>query len=139
LDKTFRHDLAVTYNNLGLAHARLKQPEDAERCFRNALGFQQQLVTEQPRDAELNSSLGGIANNLGIVRQGWGKHAEAAESFALAIEHQKQALKLAANQDRYRTLLAKHYDNYRRALAALGRTDEALAAGKLADRLDAQE
>ncbi len=139
LDRTFRHDLAVTYNNLGLAHARLKEPDDAERCFRNALGFQQQLVAEQPGDAELNSSLGGIANNLGIVRQGWGKHREAADSFALAVEHQKRAVEGHPDEVRYRTLLAKHYDHYGRALAALGRTEEALAISKLADGMENQE
>jgi len=139
LDRTFRRDLAVTYNNLGLAHARLKEPADAERCFRNALGFQQQLVAEQPGDAELNSSLGGIANNLGIVRQGWGKHGEASESFALAIEHQKRAISADPQEDRYRSLLTKHYDNYGRALAALGRTEEALAVGKLADAVGTKE
>ena len=126
LDRAYRRDLAVSYNNLGLAYTRDAQAESAERSFRNALGFQQQLIAENPRDIEIASSLAGAYNNLGIVLEQGGRLDEAAENYKQAVNFQQAAQSQAASVARYRQFLSKHYYNYGRVLRRLGRADEAV-------------
>jgi serine/threonine protein kinase len=128
LERTYRRDLAVTYNNLGLVYAGRKQADLAERCFRNALGFQQQLVAEQPDDLELLSSAGGMHNNLGIVLEQRDSVADAAASYAKAVELQSAAHRRAPAIERYRSFLSRHYYNLGRASRERGRLDEAVRA-----------
>jgi tetratricopeptide (TPR) repeat protein len=124
--KSFHRDLAVSYNNLGLLQNARQQAADAERSFQQALSLQEALVAQHPRDAGLQSSLGGICNNLGTVLEEQHRTEAAAEAYQRAVEHQTAAHERAPSVERYRSFLSKHYYNYGRVLRRLGRPEDAI-------------
>jgi tetratricopeptide (TPR) repeat protein len=122
---SYRRDLAVSHNNLGLTQTELGQSAEAEASFREALDFQELLVGQQPRDVGMQSSLGGIYNNLGIVLEGLHRIPEAAAAYQQAVKYQQAAFARASTVARYRVFLSKHYFNYGRVLRQLGDGDQA--------------
>lgn len=124
--KSFRRDLAVSYNNYGLLQNAQRRTADAERSFQQALSLQAVLVEQDPRDTSLQSSFGGIYNNLGTVLEELHRTEAAAEAYQQAVKHQAAAQQRAPSVARYRTFLSKHYYTYGRVLRELGRPDEAI-------------
>lgn len=106
--QSFRRDLAVSHNNRGLAYARMKQPAPAIQEFQQAAELQRQLVSVSQEDAALHSSLGSTLSNLGVAFTLASDLGSAKKSFAEAITAQQRAVQLAADNDRYKALLAKH-------------------------------
>jgi tetratricopeptide (TPR) repeat protein len=127
-NRVFRRDLAVSCNNLGLTYSKLERGGEAEDSFNEALRLQRELVAEDAQDAESQSSLGGIYNNLGILLEGAGRLSQAAEHFQKAVAHQRAAFERAPSVARYREFLSKHYFNQGRVLRQLKRGDEAASA-----------
>jgi len=123
--KGYRRDLAVSYNNRGLMQSRLGSSTEAERSFMQGLDLQNALVAQYPDDLDLQSSLGGVYNNLGIVFEELRRIEDAAVAYKHAVEHQRVAFSGAVEVSRYRSFLSKHYFNYGRVLRQLGHPDQA--------------
>ena len=96
--------------------------------MRHALELQEALVKQDPRDADLKSTLGGTFNNLGLFLADVARRAEAIKVFQQAINWQWQAVSQAPDSTEYRRRLDTHYNNYARVLLETGRADEALQA-----------
>ena len=111
-----------------------QQTAEAEKSFQQALELQERLVGQYPQDVELQSSLGGIYNNMGIVLEELQRTAEAAEAYQKAVEYQQAAFTRASTVARYRTFLSKHFYNYGRVLRQLGRAEDASQRGVGAKR-----
>ena len=122
--------MAVSHNNLGLILRRQGDPAAAAAAFERALTIEERLVREQPGDLALQSSLGGVLHNLGMLHEQAGELDQAAARFASAIEHQRQASAGAPQVARYRQFLGQHLASYSRVLRQLGRDAEALAVTK---------
>jgi len=120
-DRAVRHDLAVSWNNLGLLDCRAGRVGDAETAMWRSLSLLEALVHEQPNDAAPESDLGGTYANLGIVLEKRGALELARQSFASAIEHQRLAIQLAPETERFRSLLAQHQVHQARVAAASSR------------------
>ncbi len=64
-------------------------------------------------DAETQSMLGGVLNNLGFLQQKLGDTAAAATTYNEAIAAQNLAVQLAPEVKRYRQYLRKHKEKFR--------------------------
>ena len=107
-------------------HSTMRAPAEAEKSFLQALDLQQALVAQYPEDLELQSSFGGVYNNLGIVLEELGRIEDAASAYKAAVEHQRIAFSQAKDVSRYRSFLSKHYYNYGRVLRQLGYPEQAV-------------
>ncbi len=144
------HDLAVCYNNLGMAESDLNRLDAAEASLRVALRAAQAssagetLVSAAPTRAAEPSSLdrpsvgpmvsaarqsamGGIYFNLGIVQEKQGRLRDAAESFAWAVRLQGDAHRQAPHVGRFCRLLDRHYVHGGKVLRQLGDFQQAAA------------
>lgn len=106
--------------------SKLGKPADAEQSFLPALELQRTLVALYPDDLDLQSSLGGVYNNLGIVLEELSRLEDAAVAYKHAVEHQRIAFLRAKDISRYRNFLSKHYYNYGRVVRQLGYAEQAV-------------
>jgi len=93
--------------------------------FRQALTIQKALVAQYPDDLDLQSSLGGVYNNLGMSLEELHRIGDAAVAYKHAVEHQRIAFAQASSVARYRAFLSTHYYNYGRLLRQSGHPDQA--------------
>jgi hypothetical protein len=110
----YRRDLAVTCNNLGRVQTASGDSNSAVASFQLALDIQNDLVALEGKDPTYLSSLAGIYNNLGIALLDNQKTADASRAFSMAIKHQRRAIDLAPDVDRFRYLLDTHFRNLER-------------------------
>ncbi len=114
---TYRRDYVISMNHLGLALSRSGRLRDARTAFEKALAHERPLAKAFSADAETQSILGGVLNNLGFLQQQLGDLESAAHSYRQAITAQSIAVRLAPEVKRYREYLSKHQENYRAAAA----------------------
>src|SRR5262249_33421864 len=93
------------------------------------------LAAKGPVCVASRSVLGGVLNNLALVRRDQDRHDEACQLLQTAVEHQKAALKQAPNNATYREFLRNHYWNLAEALLKLGRYPDAAEAAAELPRL----
>ena len=84
--------LAVGFNNFGRAQRKLGHAAAAEPSFRHALALQETLVKQDPQDVDLQSKLGVMYNDLGIVLEELNRAADAVKAYEQAVAHQQQAM-----------------------------------------------
>ncbi len=127
---TYQRDIAVTQNNYGLALAGQKRYDEASLAFENALTFQIPLAELFVGDVDLQSTLGGVYNNLGFVQERLGETEKAIEAYRLAVKHQSRAHRAAPEVPQYREFLSKHYFNHATLLTESGRISDAVEAAR---------
>jgi Tfp pilus assembly protein PilF len=116
---TYRTDLAVSCNNLGLLENREGRSDAAEEAFRRSIDLYATHLQQFPADAVSESNLASVYSNLGVVQEGRGELQAAAEAFARAATHQSSAMNTAPKLPRASELLAKHRASQTRILQKL--------------------
>jgi tetratricopeptide (TPR) repeat protein len=124
--ESHRRDLAVTYNNRGMALSQAGRLDAALESFELALNLDDALLAARPGEARVLSEVGGILNNLGMLHQRRRQNVAAEAAFSRAIDVQRQALAAEPDNAATRAMLSKHYFNCARLLRSTGRRAEAL-------------
>ena len=62
---SYRRDLAISYNNLGMAQSRDNRLAEAGASFEKSAQLQDTLLAAQPNDVQTLSNLGSVWNNSG--------------------------------------------------------------------------
>lgn len=109
----FRRDLVLSHNHLGLAYSRANRVADAAETFQKAIDLHRPLADQIKNDAEVQSTMAGILNNLGFLRKQLGESRQASLLFAEAVRYQREAVKLSPEVSRYQEYLKKHENNLR--------------------------
>ncbi len=118
LRTSLRRRAAMSFFGIGRAQLALGQPDEADAAFGRGLSYARLSGLR-----EVESDILGGQGSLALSRQDWPK--------AVGIYQQSIAL---ANQIKHTGGLPTLYQGLARALAGLGRTDEALAAAREAVR-----
>jgi serine/threonine protein kinase len=124
-----RHTLAITQNNLaGLLVERKRLPE-AGPFFADSIANLEKLTTSAPKAPELQSHFGIVLAEQGKWLDKSGQPALAKGALALAVDRQREAVRLSKNAAAYRAVLASHLIDLAEVNRKLGAFDE---AGRLA-------
>ncbi|MEM9364489.1 MAG: serine/threonine-protein kinase [Planctomycetota bacterium] len=110
----YRRDALVSFNHLGLAYCRAEKLSEATSAFESALNHGRTLAETLPDEAEIQSMLGGVLNNLAFLQQQRGERVAAHASYDAAVEAQSKAVQLAPGSQRYRQQLDKQKENRRK-------------------------
>ena len=103
----FGVDLASALNNLGQAELELSAFSSAERNFAESKSLLERLY-QSGEDYWVASNLGGVCNNLAVVKKHQGQPREAEQLLHSAIEYQELALSKSPESARCREFLAEH-------------------------------
>lgn len=123
-DPSLRHDLAVTYGNIGALHSELRSGENAVEALRRSEQLYAVLAEEQPYDKQVTLDWSISQNNLAESLHRAGQLEEAAIYFARAIETQ-QSLARDGSDDVYSLRLATTLSNLGMLLSESGANDDA--------------
>ena len=127
-DLSVRGDLAVTYNNLGAAYARMRDTDKAAKSYARAVELQSEVVQGAPAEKKSKRYLAVGFNNLGL-EQGRQHDAAAAEaSFRNALELQGALVKQDPRDVELRSTLGGMYNNLGTVLEDLKRKADSLKA-----------
>ncbi|MGB7324309.1 MAG: serine/threonine-protein kinase [Rubripirellula sp.] len=110
---TYSRDLVLSYNHLGLAFSKTHQVAKATDALDEAISLGRPLAQAFASDAEMQSMVGRVLNNLGFLNQQKGDRQSAASAYNEAIEHQSAAARLAPEVQQYLEFLRKHRANLR--------------------------
>ncbi|HJN10973.1 MAG TPA: serine/threonine-protein kinase [Pirellulaceae bacterium] len=125
LDSGGGHDLAVSYNNLGMAQTDLDRLEFAEASFLAALRATERSTERMVATAGQSSAIGGIYNNLGLVQEKQQRLSDAAASYSQAIRFQRRAHLKSPQVARFGELLNRHYKQGSRVMRQMGHYHQA--------------
>jgi tetratricopeptide (TPR) repeat protein len=103
----FSVDLASARNNIGQVELEDGKFSAAERSFLESKSLLERLVPSS-QDYWVASNLGGVCNNLAVVKEHQGDFAQAEQLLNTAIEYQEAALAKAPDSSRCREFLAEH-------------------------------
>lgn len=103
----FGVDLASALNNLGQAELELSAYSAAEQNFAESKSLLERLH-QSSEDYWVASNLGGVCNNLAVVKEHQGQRREAEQLLHQAIEYQEFALSKSPESARCREFLAEH-------------------------------
>ncbi len=103
----FGVDLASALNNLGQAELESQDYSAAERNFQESKSLLERLHRSH-EDYWIASSLGGVCNNLAVVKEQQGQLDLAEQLLQQAIEYQEIALAKSPDSARCREFLAEH-------------------------------
>ena len=96
----FRHDLAVSHQNLALMLHRAGQKPEALTAFQDALAVQTRLVEDFRTVPEYRQNLAAIHNGLGSLQRDAGRLQEAEDAYRAARDIRTELLKeFGANAD----------------------------------------
>ncbi|WP_442505837.1 protein kinase domain-containing protein [Novipirellula sp. SH528] len=126
---TYRRDLVISLNHLGLALSKTGERVNAREVFLRALQQQRTLTKQFASDAETHSMLGGVLNNLGFLYRQMGDDAAAIDAYEEAVTHQTVAVDFAPEVERYRKYLDRHQQN-------LSELTQAISPKRSISRLD---
>ncbi|MEM1069528.1 MAG: serine/threonine-protein kinase [Planctomycetota bacterium] len=104
---TYRRDLAMSLNQLGLSFSSIGQSGRAADAFEQASQHARALLQACGDDAQIHSMLGSTLNNLAFLKQQLGDTRNAKIFYSEAIEHHRTAVTLAPQVPRYRVHLSK--------------------------------
>lgn len=110
----YRRDLVVSLNSLGMSLSEIKRLDQAGVILEQAAKHGRYLDVKLANNAEIQSMLGGVLNNLGFVKQQLGDDVNALQCYHEAVQRQQAAASLAPGVQRYRRLLEKHQFNLSR-------------------------
>ncbi len=123
---TYRNDLAMSRNNLGLLLAGLGKRAEAEGEYRKALAILEKLAAEFPAVPDYQIGLGGSYCNLGILIRDRGQAADSLEWFARAIRTLTPVHKREPRNVRARQYLRNSHWSRAQALDQLHKSAEAV-------------
>ncbi len=103
-----RHNLAIAQNNLGMLLVDRNRLADAGKWFGQSIDNFQKLVADAPGAVEIRSHFGTVLAEQGKWLDKSGKPADAKPRMVLAIEQQRQAMRLGKNPAYCRLALASH-------------------------------
>jgi serine/threonine protein kinase/Tfp pilus assembly protein PilF len=127
-DLSVRSELAVTYNNLGSAQARLHDSTKAVESYARAVELQTEVVRGAPAEKQSKRFLAIGYNNLGL-EQGHQKDSAAAEdSFRNALELQRGLVNQDPHDVELRCTLGGMYNNLGTVQEELKRKADSLKA-----------
>lgn len=141
-DPTLRHELAVTFGKIGSLHSELGDLDHSLQNLRESERLFQQLVKEDPDNADLEADWAAAINNLGESLTRAGQYEQSGTFYARAVRVQRELLDkqpTSVNQRRLATTL----NNMGLMLSEVGATEEAVStyerALQLVDRCDPNE
>jgi tetratricopeptide (TPR) repeat protein len=121
----YRHELAMTYNDLGELLRVTGQP-GAEESYASALELQEKLVQESPREApDYRKELARTYNNRGILRKDARRLPEAAKDYERAVALLRPLVGEFPGEPAYRVGLARACTNRGVLLRHMNRRREA--------------
>ncbi len=124
-------DLGETHNSIGDTHRNRRQPDWADpavAAYLKAQAVQQRLAQEHPTNKRLQSGLANTLSNLGNTYWHTKNYHAALESLDQSIALQERLVRRNSNSFGDISGLGVTYCVRGRVLAALGRSDEAIAA-----------
>jgi tetratricopeptide (TPR) repeat protein len=107
-------DFAEAYYRLGLAHNALKQSEEADKAFADAVRAYEKITKQEPKNSDAYYF-------LGLSHEQLGKYDEAVKALKEAVKHAP-----AENDDKYFELASAHFKiaQYDESVRALQKTLE---------------
>jgi tetratricopeptide (TPR) repeat protein len=132
----YRHDLALTYNSLGILLLGLEKRPDAETAFRRSLELHEKVAAEFPAVPAYRIDLAGSYVNFGRLLRDDGHALESLDWFAKAIPLLEGILEQDSRVSAARSFLRNAYANRAESLDQLHRYGEAVAAWDRAIELD---
>jgi hypothetical protein len=127
-DLSVRSELAVTYNNLGAAQARLRNTAKAAESYAQAVELQTEVVRGAPAVKQSKRFLAIGYNNLGQEQGRQHEAAAAEDSFHNALELQGALLKQDPRNVELRSTLGGMYNNLGIVLEELKQKADSLKA-----------
>ncbi|MCI0457227.1 MAG: tetratricopeptide repeat protein, partial [Gemmataceae bacterium] len=106
-----RRELAGTLYNLGILLAEARRPQDAEKTYRQARGVQHKLLQEFPTVPGYHTFYAKILNNLALRLRNRGEYDQARDLLNEAIQHDREAMKLAPENRAFRAELCNRLAN----------------------------
>jgi serine/threonine-protein kinase len=135
----YQSRLAIAHNNLGALLIQIGDADGARRSYEADRAILHRLVREHPAALAYASRLGGTLNALAKLDLYSKKYVGARERLREAVEWQKKALAANPRNHQYQQLLANHLEVLIEATRGLGRDDEAEAAQRELDLLQASD
>ena len=108
-DPSYQRQVASAHNHLGNFYRDTKHPEKAAAAFTEAQKVYEPLAENFPTVPNYRSELGGVLNNLAMLRINENRLAEAEPLLVRAIANQRAALKANPKSPHYREFLSNHY------------------------------
>jgi serine/threonine protein kinase/tetratricopeptide (TPR) repeat protein len=124
----YRHDLAISLNNLGHSLNHLGKREEAETAYRQAQGIYQKLAADFPAEPKYRQSLANNHNHLGILLDDLGQREEAEALYRKAVAIAEKLVTDFPSKSVYREELAGNQNNLGVLLSDLGKNEQAETA-----------
>jgi hypothetical protein len=106
----------------------LGRPTEAMDAFRIALPILEKLAKEHPESSDFASEVGSTLDSMALVDLGQKRFDQARSKLSDAMEWQKKALAVFADNALYLDKMSAHLTNLIAACRGLGRENEAVAA-----------
>jgi serine/threonine protein kinase/Tfp pilus assembly protein PilF len=126
-DVQCQSDLALTYNNLGVAQSNTEQLAGAVASYQRAIEIRWALVRKAPSQTSYQRDLAVSYNNLGLAESKLGHPVEAERSFRRAMELQELLVGQTPRDVESQSNLGGIYNNLAMVLDELQRPADAVA------------
>lgn len=103
----FALDLSTALNNLGQSEMQTQALNAAEQAFEESREYLERLL-QNTNEYVVQSCLGGVCNNLALVKEARGLHDEAEKLLKEAIVYQKKAIAQSPDSKSCESFLAEH-------------------------------
>jgi serine/threonine-protein kinase len=133
--EALREELGTAYGDLATLERTVGQNTEALASYGRALAIQERLAHAHPESCDNNSAVASTLGGMAEVELAENHPDRAGEMLQRAIAYQRKALTACPDRPAYRERLADHYEKRIAAARALGRNEEAAAAGRELERL----
>ena len=124
-ERKYRHDVAVTRDNLGAVQSRQGHFSEAAAAYARAVDIQRDLVREAPAQNSYRLDLAVSLNNLGLAQSRLRKTAAAERSFRQALDLQESLVRQNPDDLDLQSSLGGTYNNLGMLMEELQRNAEA--------------
>jgi serine/threonine-protein kinase len=135
----FQCDVARSYYNIGWLEREAGHLDRALEAYGKALAIRKRLAREHPDMPDYAAELGATLNNIARFDLEAKRFEQARDRLREAISWQRRALTSDPNRLESRLCLRNHFTNLKSAAKALGKDDEAQAAQRQIEALDASD
>jgi len=109
--RSFRREVARSYDLLGTAQARLERWEAARDAYEQAIALRQPILEREPQLTTVRRELAATYNNLGLIQSRIGQPQLARDLFTQAIDAQSPLVTEDTADLALRSSLANMYNN----------------------------
>jgi serine/threonine protein kinase len=134
-----QRDSASSHHTIGTLHSETGHPDQAIESLGKALAIRERLAKDHPESSDYACDVGGTLNNLAVLDRDAHRWVAARSKAKQAIKWQKQALAAKPNHPTYRHFLKNHLTVLITSTRALGNDDEADAAQRELNALNASD